>query len=87
MRERRLEALLFQVLAREHTLEELHAALRPFHPGLTKARLFALLVRLKREGRVAFEEGRFRLAGEEVPLDHQPVRELDLKDPSGGETL
>lgn len=86
MRERRLEALLFQVLAREHTLEEL-AALRPFHPGLTKARLFALLVRLKGEGRVAFEEGRFRLAGEEVPLDLQAVRELDLKDPSGGETL
>ena len=57
MRERRLEAFLLQALARERTLEELHAALRPLHPGLTKARLFALLVRLRWEGRVAFEGG------------------------------
>jgi len=69
VRERRLEALLLQALARERTLEELHAALRPLHPGLTKARLFALLVRLRREGRVAFEGGRFRLAGEELSPD------------------
>jgi hypothetical protein len=69
VRERRLEALLLQALARERTLEELHAALRSLHPGLTKARLFALLVRLRREGRVAFEGGRFRLAGEKVSPD------------------
>jgi uncharacterized coiled-coil protein SlyX len=69
VRERRLEALLLQALAQERTLEELHAALKPLHPGLTKARLFALLVRLRREGRVALEGGRFRLAGEKVSPD------------------
>ena len=53
VRERRLEALLLQALGQERTLEELHAALKPLHPGLTKARLFALLVRLKLEGKVA----------------------------------
>ncbi|MGC8904340.1 hypothetical protein [Thermus sp.] len=69
VREKRLEALLLQALGREGTLEELHAALKPLCPGLTKARLFALLVRLKREGKVAFQGGRFRLAGEDQGAD------------------
>ena len=69
VRERRLEALLLQALGQERTLEELHAALKPLHPGLAKARLFALLVRLKREGKVAFQGGRFRLAGKDQGAD------------------
>ena len=70
VRERRLEAILLQALGQERTLEELHASLKPLHPCLTKARLFALLVRLKRDGKVAFQGGRFRLAGKDQGADH-----------------
>ncbi|GGM92455.1 hypothetical protein GCM10007092_01880 [Thermus composti] len=59
---RRLEAQVLALLRTPMSLEELHDKLAPFHPGLRKATLFALLVRLRREGKVVYREGRF-LAG------------------------
>ncbi|WP_185747732.1 hypothetical protein [Thermus amyloliquefaciens] len=69
VRERRLEAHILGLLRKALSLEELHARLKPLYPGLKKATLFALLVRLRREGKVAFREGRF-LAGK--PQDADP---------------
>jgi hypothetical protein len=40
-----------------------------YYPGLSKASLFALLVRLRREGRVLYREKRFLLSGEEEGQD------------------
>ncbi|WP_423247898.1 hypothetical protein [Thermus albus] len=62
MRDRRLEAHLLALLREARTLEDLHLQLQPLHPGLRKATLFALLVRLGREGRVVFHQGRFKIA-------------------------
>ncbi|WP_018111917.1 hypothetical protein [Thermus igniterrae] len=64
VREARLEAHVLALLREEETLDGLHARLKPLFPRLGKATLFALLVRLRREGRVVYREGRFRLAGE-----------------------
>nr|WP_038029997.1 hypothetical protein [Thermus sp. NMX2.A1] len=41
------------------SLKDLHTQLQSLRPGLRKATLFALLVRLRREGKVAFRQGRF----------------------------
>ncbi|WP_135257229.1 hypothetical protein [Thermus caldilimi] len=68
MRDKRLEAHLLHLLREPRTLEDLHTQLQPLHPGLRKATLFALLVRLRREGRVAFRQGRFS-AREEKDTD------------------
>ncbi len=68
VRDKRLEAHILALLREPRTLEDLHLQLQPLHPGLRKATLFALLVRLRREGRVLFCEGRF-LAGEEEGAD------------------
>ncbi|TBH21228.1 MULTISPECIES: hypothetical protein [Thermus] len=68
MRERRLEGHILSLLQEALSLEELHARLQPLYPGLRKATLFALLVRLRREGKVAFREGRF-LAGKPQDAD------------------
>ncbi|QWK22629.1 hypothetical protein [Thermus antranikianii] len=59
MRDRRLEAHLLALLREAKTLEDLHAQLQSLRPGLRKATLFALLVRLRREGKVVFRQGRF----------------------------
>lgn len=59
VRDRRLEAHLLHLLREPRTLEDLHTQLQFLRPGLKKATLFALLVRLRREGRVAFCQGRF----------------------------
>lgn len=59
VRDKRLEAQLLLLLREPRTLEDLHTALQALRPGLRKATLFALLVRLRREGRVAFFQGRF----------------------------
>ncbi|WP_128415147.1 hypothetical protein [Thermus tenuipuniceus] len=69
MRDKRLEAHLLHLLREPRTLEDLHTQLQALHPGLKKATLFALLVRLRREGKVAFREGHF-LAGK--PQDADP---------------
>jgi len=69
VRGRRLEAHLLRLLGEARSLEELHALVKPFYPGLSKASLFALLVRLRREGRVLYREGRFLLSGEEEGQD------------------
>ncbi len=68
VRDKRLEAHLLHLLREPRTLEDLHTQLQPLHPGLRKATLFALLVRLRREGRVAFRQGRFS-AREEKDTD------------------
>jgi len=60
---------LLRLLGEARSLEELHALVKPFYPGLSKASLFALLVRLRREGRVLYREGRFLLSGEEEGQD------------------
>lgn len=59
---RRLEAQVLALLRTPMSLEELHSKLASLHPRLRKAALFALLVRLRREGKVVYREGRF-LAG------------------------
>ncbi|MGQ9511152.1 MAG: hypothetical protein ACUVUP_06935 [Thermaceae bacterium] len=59
MRTHRLEALVIALLAEPLDLEALYARLKPLSPTLRRERLFGLLVRLKREGRVGFSEGRF----------------------------
>ncbi|WP_117237725.1 hypothetical protein [Thermus sediminis] len=69
MRGKRLEAHLLRLLREPRSLEELHALLKPSYPGLSKASLFALLVRLRREGRLLYQEGRFFLPGEEEKAD------------------
>lgn len=69
VREKRLEAYILALLREASSLEDLHARLQALRPGLKKATLFALLVRLQREGKVAFKEGRF-LAGK--PQDADP---------------
>jgi hypothetical protein len=48
-------------------LEALHARLKPLFPTLRRERLFGLLVRLKREGKVAFSEGWFFSVGSDEP--------------------
>ncbi len=68
VRERRLEGHILSLLQEALSLEELHARLQLLYPGLKKATLFALLVRLRREGKVAFREGRF-LAGKPQDAD------------------
>ncbi|WP_448567025.1 hypothetical protein [Thermus sp.] len=60
---------MLRLLGEPCSLEELHTLLKPFYPGLSKASLFALLVRLRREGRVLYREGRFYLPGEEEETD------------------
>lgn len=69
VRKQRLEAHILSLLREGLSLEEIHTRLQPLYPGLRKATLFALLVRLRREGKVAFKEGRF-LAGK--PQDADP---------------
>lgn len=59
VRDKRLEAYLLHLLREPRTLEDLHTQLQSLRPGLRKTTLFALLVRLRREGRVAFRQGRF----------------------------
>ncbi|MFM9420923.1 hypothetical protein ACKLNZ_09620 [Thermus scotoductus] len=59
MRDKRLEAHLLHLLREPRTLEDLHTQLQSLRPGLRKATLFALLVRLRREGKVAFCQGCF----------------------------
>ena len=59
VRDRRLEAHLLALLREAKTLEDLHAQLQSLRPGLRKATLFALLVRLRREGKVVFRQGCF----------------------------
>ncbi|AEV17266.1 hypothetical protein TCCBUS3UF1_22300 [Thermus sp. CCB_US3_UF1] len=68
MRERRLEAQLLALLRKPCSLEELHLSLKPLYPGLRKATLFALLARLRRQGKVRYQEGRF-LAGQAEDQD------------------
>ncbi|MDM7323705.1 MAG: hypothetical protein P3W93_001700 [Thermus sp.] len=67
MRDRRLEANLLALLREARTLEDLYTQLRSLHPGLRKATLFALLVRLRREGRTVFRQGRFLAREAEDP--------------------
>lgn len=69
VRGERLQGHLLRLLRREHSLEEIHSLLKPLFPGLSQGTLFALLVRLRREGKVAFREGRFFLAGEAEDAD------------------
>ncbi|WP_460171634.1 hypothetical protein [Thermus sp. FJN-A] len=69
MREERLRAHLLALLRGGRSLEEVHAMLKPLFPGLSKGTLFALLVRLRREGRVILREGRFFLPGEDQGAD------------------
>jgi hypothetical protein len=59
VRDKRLEAHLLHLLREPRTLEDLHTQLQSLRPGLRKATLFALLVRLRREGKVAFCQGCF----------------------------
>ncbi len=68
VRDKRLEAYLLHLLREPRTLaafppgkqlKDLHTQLQSPRPGLRKATLFALLVRLRREGKVAFRQGRF----------------------------
>ena len=59
VRDKRLEANLLHLLREPRTLEDLHTQLQSLRPGLRKATLFALLVRLRREGKVAFCQGCF----------------------------
>lgn len=68
VRDKRLEAYLLHLLREPRTLEDLHIQLQSLRPGLRKATLFALLVRLRREGKVAFRQGRFS-AREEKDTD------------------
>nr|WP_243094778.1 hypothetical protein [Thermus thalpophilus] len=68
VRKWRLEALILPLLKEPRSLEELHSALGLLYPGLRKATLFALLVRLKRQGKVLYQEGRF-LARESAEPD------------------
>jgi hypothetical protein len=68
VREERLEAHLLALLREPRSLDELHATLKTLYPSLRKATLFGLLVRLKREGRVVYGNGRF-LAGKEQDPD------------------
>ena len=51
------------------SLKKFHALLKPSYPSLSKASLFALLVHLRREGRVLYREGRLLLSGEEEGQD------------------
>ncbi|KGQ21132.2 hypothetical protein [Thermus filiformis] len=67
VRTRRLEALVLALLAEPMDLEALHARLKPLFPTLRRERLFGLLVRLKREGKVAFSGGRFFSVGSDGP--------------------
>lgn len=69
VREERLRSHLLGLLRDGGSLEEIHSFLKPLFPGLSRGTLFALLLRLRREGRVAFREGRFFLAGEEEGQD------------------
>lgn len=77
VRDKRLEAHLLHLLREPRTLaafppgkqlKDLHTQLQSLRPGLRKATLFALLVRLRREGKVAFRQGRFS-AREEKDTD------------------
>lgn len=68
MRTSRLEALVLSLLAQPMDLEGLYAKLKPLCPTLRRQGLFGLLVRLKREGRVGFSEGRFFRVGSGKPF-------------------
>ena len=67
MRTNRLEVLVLSLLVEPIDLEALYARLKPLCPTLRRERLFGLLVRLKREGRVGFSEGRFFRVGSGKP--------------------
>ena len=69
MRRKPFKAHLLALLQEPRSLEELHALLKPFYPGLSKATLFALLVRLRREGQVLYQGEGFLLSGEEKGKD------------------
>ncbi|WP_337845755.1 hypothetical protein [Thermus sp.] len=63
MREASLEAAILALLEEGRDLEALFQALRPRFPHLTRARLFGLLVRMRRRGLLAYRQGLF-LPGE-----------------------
>ena len=67
MRTNRLEVLVLSLLVEPIDLEALYTRLKPLFPTLRRERLFGLLVRLKREGRVGFSEGRFFRVGSDKP--------------------
>jgi hypothetical protein len=64
MRESSLEAAILALLGEGKDLEALLLALKPRFPRLSRARLFGLLVRMRRQGLVVYREGRFLRAEE-----------------------